>query len=372
MKNYFVTGATGAIGSALIPILLQDTENSISLLLRAKSADDLAARLEALFSFWQIGPDDSAARRRVKALRGDVTVPRFGLDEAAYGALCAECTHIIHSAGNVRMNLPIEQARHSSVDSALNIIELADNCRGLEKVEIVSTVGVGGRTNGALPEEWILEPRGFHNTYEQAKAEAEETVRAAIERGLPATVHRPSMVVGDTYSGRIIHFQIFYHLCEFLSGRRTLGLAPGFGVARLDIVPADYVAGAIAWSSTSTASIGRIIHTCSGPDLALPLAPLRDNVRRAFSAAGRRLPPVINLPTGVFRALLAGVSIFMPAETRRAIRTLPVFLDYLATEQTFANHRTQAMLADAGLAVPQPANYLGKVLGYYLESSRRR
>ena len=180
------------------------------------------------------------------------------------------------------------------------------------------------------------------------------------------------MVVGDTISGRIIHFQIFYHLCEFLSGRRTLGLAPGFGVARLDIVPADYVAQAIAWSSTSTASTGWIIHTCSGPDLALPLEPLRDTVRRAFSAAGRRLPPVIDLPTGVFKALLAGVSIFMPAETRRAIRTLPVFLDYLATEQSFANHRSQALLAEAGLALPTPASYLDKVLGYYLANSKRR
>ena len=372
MKNYFVTGATGAIGSALIPILLPDPQNQVSLLLRAKSPEDLAARLEALFSFWQIGPDDLTARQRVNALRGDVTQPRFGLADADYRTLCADCTHIVHSAGNVRMNLPIEQARHSSVDSAHNIIELADNCRGLEKVEFVSTVGVGGRTKGALPEEWILTPRGFHNTYEQAKAEAEVTVQTAVERGLPATVHRPSMVVGDTISGRIIHFQIFYHLCEFLSGRRTLGLAPGFGVARLDIVPADYVAQAIAWSSTSTASTGWIIHTCSGPDLALPLEPLRDTVRRAFSAAGRRLPPVIDLPTGVFKALLAGVSIFMPAETRRAIRTLPVFLDYLATEQSFANHRSQALLAEAGLALPTPASYLDKVLGYYLANSKRR
>ena len=188
-------------------------------------------------------------KRQVKALRGDVTLPRLGLDEADYQALCAECTHIVHSAGNVRMNLPIEQARHSSVDSAQNIIALAHDSPRLEKVEFVSTVGVGGRTHGAVPEEWILTPRGFHNTYEQAKAEAEDVIRAELEHGMALTVHRPSMVVGDTISGRIIHFQVFYHLCEFLSGRRTLGLAPGFGVARLDIVPADYVAKIIAWSS---------------------------------------------------------------------------------------------------------------------------
>ena len=42
MKTYLVTGATGAIGSALIPILLQDADTCINLLLRAKSADDLS------------------------------------------------------------------------------------------------------------------------------------------------------------------------------------------------------------------------------------------------------------------------------------------------------------------------------------------
>jgi thioester reductase-like protein len=371
MKTYFVTGATGAIGSALIPILLQDARCSVRILLRAKSAEDLATRLECLFSFWQIEPTDVTTRSRVEALHGDVSLPKFALDDTAYQSLCRECTHIVHSAGNVRMNLPIEQARHSSVDSAQNIIDFAQHCPRLEKVEFVSTVGVGGRTNGTVPEDWILTTRGFHNTYEQAKAEAEDTIQGALERGLPLTVHRPSMVVGDTRSGRIIHFQIFYHLCEFLCGRRTLGLAPGFGVARLDIVPADYVAKAIAWSSTTTATTGRIIHSCSGPEMALPLEPLRENVRRAFRSAGRRLPPVINLPTGVFRALLNGVSVFMPAETRRAIKTLPVFLDYLATEQTFANSRTQALLSAAGLGLPAPSTYLDKVLNYYLENSRR-
>ena len=372
MKTYYLTGASGAIGSALVPILLEGADNCVWLLLRATSDNELAKRLETLFAFWRISADDLDKRARVKAFRGDVTVARFGLDDSAYAALCAECTHIVHSAGNVRMNLPIDRARLSSVGSAQQIIALAHACPHLEKVEFVSTVGVAGRTNGEVPESWILAPRRFHNTYEQAKAEAEEVIRTELERGLPLTVHRPSMVVGDTVSGRIIHFQVFYHLCEFLSGRRTLGLSPDFGSARLDIVPADYVARIINWSSATSASAGRVIHSCSGPDLALPLAPLRNDVRRVFRAGGRHLPPIINLPTAIFRNLLTGVSWLMPAEARRAVKTLPVFLDYLATEQTFANHSTQALLAATGLDVPAPATYLDKVLSYYLQNAKRK
>lgn len=94
------------------------------------------------------------------------------------------------------------------------------------------------------------------------------------------------MVVGDSTTGRIIHFQVFYHLSEFLSGRRTFGLAPEFGAARLDIIPADHVARVIVWSEpATTASSGRILHSCSGPTLALPLDPLRERVRTAFLRA---------------------------------------------------------------------------------------
>ena len=106
--------------------------------------------------------------------------------------------------------------------------------------------------------------------------------------------------------------------------------------------------------------------------MALPLEPLREKVRQAFSAASLSLPPIINLPTSVFSALLTGVSLFMPSETRRAIKTLPVFLDYLATEQTFANSGTQALLASTGLGVPEPSTYLDRVLSYYLENVKRQ
>ena len=37
-------------------------------------------------------------------------LPRLGLDEDTYRALAENCTHIVHAAGLVRMNLPLEGA----------------------------------------------------------------------------------------------------------------------------------------------------------------------------------------------------------------------------------------------------------------------
>ena len=122
---------------------------------------------------------------------------------------------------------------------------------------------------GALPERWITESREYHNTYEQAKAEAEVLVARGVAEGLPITVHRPSMVVGDSRTGDVMRFQIFYHLVEFLSGRRTFGFFPAFGATRLDIVPVDYVANAVVWSSGRQDTVGRILHLCAGPEESL-------------------------------------------------------------------------------------------------------
>lgn len=365
VRTYFLTGATGAIGSALVPVLLEDADAQVRLLIRAQSAGDLDARLESLYRFWGVAVGDTGFRDRVRALRGDVTEHRFGLEAAAYEELRSDCTHLVHAAGNVRMNLPIEEARRSAVESTRNVVALARQCPRLEKIEFVSTVGVGGRLS-VVPETWLTEPRGFHNTYEQAKAEAEDCIRSEVERGLPVTVHRPSMVVGDSRTGRIIHFQIFYHLCEFLSGRRTLGLFPRLGEARLDTIPVDAVARAIAWSCGQAGLSGKVLHLCSGPKYAVCVKDLRTRVRREFAAHGLKLPPCLDVPTPVFTGILGLMARFMSAETRRAAGTLPVFLDYLASDQRFENAATIQMLAAGRLASSCWDEYADTVLGAYL------
>lgn len=367
MSAYFVTGGTGVIGSAIAGQLLSaPAANRVTLLIRAQSDAELASRLDELVRFWAL---DAAARQRVAAVRGDTTLPRFGLDAGRFTELAAECTHIVHCAAIVKMTLPLEEARRSAVGAAKNVIGLARAARKLEKIEFLSTVGVGGRWDGPLPERWITERREFHNTYEHAKAEAEETLRGELGRSLPVTVHRPSMVVGESRAGRVLRFQIFYHLAEFLSGRRTSGIFPSLGTSALDIVPVDYVAAVVAWSSRAASTAGRVLHLCSGPELAVPLAALRAIVRARFAAAGLPTPGPFTIPTPLLRGALPVAGWFAPEKARRALATLPVFLDYLAEHQAFANVETRRLL-DGVVPLPPPSAYLDRVLDYYLAHRR--
>lgn len=371
MSIYFLTGGSGAIGSAIVPLILAEPDKEVRLLLRANSDAALAQRLDDLVRFWG-WTDADDKRSRLKAARGDASLPRFGLSEPRYAELVAECSHVIHCAGTVRMNLSLEDARRSAVGSAQAVVDFARTLaaeRRLCKLEYVSTVGVAGKRPGVLPEAWLDEPRAYHNTYEQAKAEAEEIVCSAItEEGMPATVHRPSMVIGDSRDGRIIHFQIFYFICEFLSGRKTLGLYPNLGKVCLDVIPVNWVAEAIVASSRDTGTSGGIFHLCSGVELAPRLRELKETVRSAFKAHGLNVPPGITMPCGWFAALARLATNLAPEQRRRALATLPIYLDYLADQQGFDTAHYTAWLASRGLTLPRAKDYLPRVLGRYIEA----
>ena len=122
MSVYFLTGGTGVVGSAIAQQLLADPSCRITLLIRANSDGDLVARREELLGSWELL---TGAAERVSVVRGDTSLPRFGLILAAFRRLATGCTHIIHCAAIVKMNLPLEEARRSAVGAAKNVLALA-------------------------------------------------------------------------------------------------------------------------------------------------------------------------------------------------------------------------------------------------------
>lgn len=370
MKNVFLTGSTGTIGSALVPRLLGDDDTVLTLLIRARDDADLHARLAEMLAYWNFQQGDSRASR-IRPLRGDISLPQFGVGDAGFARLADETTHIIHCAASVKLNMEMQQARATAVTPTRTVLDLGRRgaqANTLRKIDLVSTVGVWGRTPGHMPERRLPEVTEFHNTYEAAKSEAERMIWNEGD-GLPITVHRPSMVVGETGSGRVMHFQVFYHLCEFLSGARTYGVMPELGRTQLDTIPVDWVADAIHWCSSHEETAGQIFHLCSGPDEAISLTSLQQRVRRAWQAHGRRLPGLRRVNRSLLERLVPVIGALGGEKARRALRGLPPILAYLAEDQGFANPRSAQAFSAAGLPVPPVDSYLDAVLGYYLTAS---
>ena len=365
MNKFFITGSTGVVGSAIVAQLSAHGDTEFQLLIRAKDQQDLARRRAAMLRFWDI-PAESELANRITALQGDVTLPQFGCAAETYQRLVSGTTHIVHSAAIVKMNLPLDEARHSAVSSVRSILKLAAECREhgtLQKVDIVSTVGVSGLTPGLMPELPMLSVEKFHNSYEASKSEAERVV-LGHQGDLPVTLHRPSMVVGHAETGKVIHFQVFYHLCEFLSGRHTRGLIPATGEVCLDTIPVDYVAKAIAYSARHPDETkGQIFHLCSGPKDSIPVSELVTLIRESFGEKLRRQPRAI--PPSLFRYALPAMTWFAGEREKKALRNLPIFLDYLAFPQQFSNERSNKFFNSVDISLPKPANYLPTVLKYY-------
>lgn len=376
MKTVLITGASGALGSALVPLLTAEAETNAVLLIRAESAEHLRQRREQLIEYLRkIGLDEASASQ-IELVPGDISQPGLGLTAEHAERLVGQVTHVVHSAGNVKLNQPLDEARRTAVGSATGIVDFVRRCQEngrFKKLEFVSTVGVAGRRPGLVPEAAFLEeraPRDFHNTYEAAKWEAERYVLGQMQLGLPATIHRPSMIVGDSRNGHIIHFQVFYFLTDFLLGRRTGGLVPQTGDTVLDIIPVDYVARAIHLSTTQHLGEGEIWHLCSGPEHSKRLVDLVERLQVLLVERGEPTASLRRLPLGLFRTLIKPASMFAPAKSRRFFAGLPFLLDYLGEHQFFDNQQTDARLREHGLHVPEVGAYLGTIMQPYWDRKR--
>jgi thioester reductase-like protein len=363
VRVILLTGATGVVGARLVPLLLREERAVTYLIIRADCQVHLEERFKELLDAQ--GLDIDLVQDRLIPLLGDTTADHFGLSEDIYEQLCQSVNCIIHSAAPVAMNMSLSQARSEIISSTKNIIKFALDLskRGhLQKLEVVSTVGVAGRSGGALREEPIGGERQFHNTYEQVKAESEMLFWRAADKGLPLTIHRPSMVVGDSQTGRSLHKQVFYYLCRFLSGEKTGGFLPQINKMRVDIIPVDYVAQAIYISSLRSDCKGRVFHLCSGRSGSIDPIELTAKLKDVHSKQGKRTKPIIFVPLKLFRTLLFVLKLGANARKRKMIESLFIFIDYAEENQWFENSATEAYFSQVGLALPKPETYLEKVI----------
>ena len=149
-------------------------------------------------------------------------------------------------------------------------------------------------------------------------------------------------------------------------------MLPDLAHHHVDLVPADYVAQAIIWSSLNNVTNGRVLHLCSGPDYALPLLRLRTTALQHFRRHGVPVPTGHMLPIGWFKTFTRAATPIVPKRYRRALATLPIFLDYLSEDQQFANIQTRQLLEPARLLLPEADTFLRPVLDYYLKRTYQR
>jgi thioester reductase-like protein len=226
MGAVLLTGATGFVGTELLRRFLRDGHRTVHALVRAPDDRAAAERLPA--------------HARLNALAGDIEQPGLGLSEAARARLAEEVTTIVHGAASVSFDLSLEESRRVNVDGTRNVVELAERCPELERLTYISTAYVAGEPRCLFREDQLDVGQRFRNPYERSKFEAERMIRERA-KGMPLQVLRPSIIVGDSRTGRTSSFNVLYGpLKAFARGR--IPAIPARRSAPVDIVPVDYVA----------------------------------------------------------------------------------------------------------------------------------
>lgn len=178
----------------------------------------------------------------------------------------AEVDTLIHCAGSTRFHLDeYGEPVKTNVGGARVLRKLKE--KHPLKVHLVSTAYVCGRIDGQVVYE-VNHPRGdFLNVYEESKWEAEQLWTGE------ATILRPSIIVGDSDTGRCTSFTGWYillqavHLLDRLMGenrnsyRHNLQIhIPSDASASTNIIPVNWVAKAAVRIIENPRNHNKIFH----------------------------------------------------------------------------------------------------------------
>jgi thioester reductase-like protein len=286
-------------------------------------------------------------------MEGDITREDLGLAAADSAAARREATMLFHLAAVYDLAVRRDLALRVNVEGTRNVNRFALALPNLRRYHYVSTCYVAGRRTGRILESELRHEAGFRNHYEETKYLAELEVDA-LKGELPVTIHRPSVVCGDSLTGETAKYDGIYYLINYLRmWPGALSLANiGNRDVRLNVVPVDFVVEAMATLASDDAAAGATVQ------LADP-APL--TTEELFDVISRNLAghdSVFTVPAPLVRTTLK-----LPLGER--LTGLPrVGAPYFFLKQTYDTTRASALLRPHGLTCPRFPDYAPALIDF--------
>src|SRR5262245_19039492 len=267
-KSVLVTGATGFLGSHLTARLLQDGCR-VTALARASKSVSPRGRVETVLEEVGVSHFD-----HLEVIEGDISLPELGLSESAKKKVLSS-NEVWHCAASLSFQQEDrEEIFRMNVDGTRNVVDLVKQMPR-RRLQHVSTAYIAGNRSDLALETEIDVGQTFKNAYEESKCQAELLIAEEQRKGsIIASVYRPSIVIGDSKSGRVTHFHGVYAFIRALwsalerlrrrvpqSGLVNLPLRVlGAETQTLNFVPIDYVVNGMIEISQRPDSSGGTYH----------------------------------------------------------------------------------------------------------------
>lgn len=327
MKTVLVTGGSGFLGSNLAWAL---RERGCRVRILRRSHSDLRA----------IGPAD------VEHVIGDVR-DRDALRKAVTG-----CDTVFHAAAVVSYwKKKRQELIDVNVGGTQNVVDVCLDL-GIEKLVHTSSIAaIGFASEGRCADEsndfnWQSYDIGYRNT----KHQAEEVVRSAVRRGLPAVIVNPSVMIGP----RDVHFLGGQILRDVYRKRIFYYVSGGISIADVADVVKGHMAAAVKGrigeryilcgeNLTHRQVLTTTAEVVGGlkPLFRLPLGAVR-----MIAAASEAVGTLAGREPWIPRELVAGIERTCWYSAAKAIRELGYSITPFrsAVERTFSWYRANGLL----------------------------
>ncbi|CDL81347.1 non-ribosomal peptide synthetase [Xenorhabdus szentirmaii] len=266
--SIFLTGATGFLGSFLLRDLLsieniQKNIKQVICLVRAK--DDGAGLKRIKSALTKYGLWSPIFAERIRAVAGDLSLPKLGLSDELYDELTNASDVVFHSAADVNYIHPYRTQRASNIDSTLNVLRFATQgkAKSMHHISTIAAFGPVGLLHSTthiyendclIP---YMEGLKYDVGYAQSKWVVERLVWQARELGIPLSVYRPGFIMGDSVTG--IGNQNDF-VARLIVGCIAIGACPELPCQWKEFVSVDYVSSALLAIASDIKNLGQSYH----------------------------------------------------------------------------------------------------------------
>jgi nucleoside-diphosphate-sugar epimerase len=284
-KNMLLTGGTGLLGSYLGYEFLKRGDHVIYLARQQRTSSPEERVIKLLK---KIDPDYSRLPGTFEVVEGDVAKPHLGKSRQFWVDKKGTVDEVWHSAAVLHFRDTYEEITEAiNINGTVNVLNTAHDL-DIKRFHHISTAYVSGKSPGKVMESQIKHEYDFRNPYERTKYDAEhEVLKKSKQYGFNTTIYRPSVIVGDSETGKTLSFTGFYNIAKIMAlikrvilrGVKTdpekyrknqiyldgekLYFPLKFPCAidsTVNLVPIDYVVDTILKLADTDQSIGQVFH----------------------------------------------------------------------------------------------------------------
>lgn len=345
-ETFFLTGFPGFIANRLVERLAQSNSDFILLVQRSlvERARDEIASIEV-----RTGRSAEAFR----LVEGDISLPGLGLSDQDQQIIRDQTTRLFHLAAVYDLAVARDLAIKINVEGTRNLNNFSRSLPHLRQHHHVSTCYVAGKREGRILESELRHEAGFRNYYEESKYLAELEVEA-LKNDLPVTIHRPSVVCGDSQTGATVKYDgVYYLIFYLLLWPRGLSI---FNIGNhevcLNLVPVDYLVEALAALAFDEKALGQTIQIAD--PVPLTTNQLFNAIAKSINGSHSRItvPP-------------SWVQFFLMLPPSPKLTGLPHHgVPYFFVKQTYDTSRATALLLPHGIQCPRFDSYVDKIVEF--------